>query len=118
MKKQKNEEIKRKENRKNLFLIVLIIISISVCLISLDTIINRNIEREQLATSNYSQWLSQHCVCLEKNLIYCPEGYSLVGKLCLNKTISTPTLNGCSKYNCAGQIKLFDVTLQKWQNQN
>jgi hypothetical protein len=118
MKKPINGDMKRKENRRNLFFIILTALLITFCLIMLDTIINRNVEREQLATANYSQWLAQHCVCLQQNLIYCPEGYDLIGKLCLNKSVSTPTLKGCSKYNCAGQIKTFDVDSQKWLNQN
>jgi len=106
------------ENKRNLIFIILVILLICGCLIALYTIINNNLQKEQSETADYTQWLSEHCVCMEENLIYCPLGYDLVGKLCLNKTISTPTLKGCSKYNCAGQIKLFDVRTQKWLNQN
>jgi hypothetical protein len=106
------------ENKRNLIFIIFTVLLICACLIALYTIINKNIEKEQNETINYTQWLSEHCVCLEDNLIYCPAGYDLIGKLCLNKSVSTPTLKGCSKYNCAGQIKFFDVKTQKWLNQN
>jgi hypothetical protein len=106
------------EDKRNLFFIILTIVLITACLIALYTIINNNLEKERSETADYTTWLSDHCICMEENLIYCPSGYDLVGKLCLNKTISTPTLTGCSKYNCAGQIKFFDVGSQKWLSQN
>jgi hypothetical protein len=105
-------------NKKNTFFVVLTIVLIAVLLIAVQTIINTNVNNEQKQTANYSLWLSQNCVCLEENLLSCPEGFNLVGKLCLDKENITATLKSCSKYDCSGKIKLFDVESQKWLSQN
>jgi hypothetical protein len=105
-------------NKKNTFFIVVIIVLIAVLLIAVETIISLNITNKQKQTADYTLWLSKNCVCLEENLLSCPEGFKLVGKLCLQKENITPTLKSCSKYDCSGKIKLFDVDSQKWQSQN
>jgi hypothetical protein len=105
-------------HKMNLLLIFSIILLISLLLIIVETIISMNVTRQQKETLDYSLWLSKNCICLEDNLISCPAGFKLIGKLCLDKENSTTPIVGCSKYNCSGEIKLFDVNLQKWQNQN
>ena len=104
--------------KKNLIFIFIIIVIIILLLIILETLIATNIAKKQQETADDSVWLFENCVCLENNLISCPAGFKLVGKMCLKKENSTSTLKGCSKYDCFGKIKLFDVGLQRWLNQN
>jgi hypothetical protein len=116
-KKQLNQ-IEDINSKRNILYIILLVVFIAILLIVLETLITSNIEKQRKETTNYTLWLSQNCLCLEENLLSCPEGFKLVGKLCLDKENITNTLKGCSKYDCAGQIKSFDVDSQKWLNQN
>jgi|WetSurMetagenome_2_1015567.scaffolds.fasta_scaffold168622_2 hypothetical protein len=105
-------------NKRSFLFIWGIILVICVLLIIIETIITINVEKQQKETADYSAWLSQNCICLESNLLSCPAGFKLVGKLCLDKENSADSLKSCSKYDCLGEIKFFNVNTQKWQNQN
>lgn len=72
--------------------------------------------KEQHAEENYSSWLAENCKCLERNIIFCPEGFILKNQSCVNEQEKTFTnkLAGCSKYDCSGEIKLWNNETNKW----
>jgi hypothetical protein len=51
-------------------------------------------------------WVEENCDCVERNRLYCKfEGYELgEGNFCWKESNFTNPVQGCSKYNCTGEI--------------
>jgi len=64
------------------------------------------------------EWLSDNCVCIERNNFGCAFGFELKGSSCFNETTTeyTNRIILCSKYNCDDVIYTFDNNTKKWEN--
>ena len=90
---------------------VLLVVLISVT-INVKKVMVANTIKEQIV---YEEWLVDNCDCFERERLKCSEGFELVGRICKAKGTYTNVLLGCSKYNCSGEIHLFNLEEEKWQ---
>ena|SRR3990167_5933393 len=69
---------------------------------------------ESSYTSDF--FIDNQCICLERGIKKCSEGFELSGNLCINKdkTYFTNILLGCSKYDCSGGIYELDNKTKEW----
>ncbi len=81
-------------------------------------IITANAAKEQKEKEDYYNRLVDDCKCLEKNRPSCSEGFVLSqdGKICRNeqKKIFTNILLSCSKYDCDGEINVYNNKTKGW----
>lgn len=81
-------------------------------------IITANAAKEQKEKEDYYAHLVDDCKCIEKNRATCSEGFVLSadGKACRNepKKVFTNVLLSCSKYDCDGEINIYNNETQEW----
>jgi len=70
----------------------------------------------ELRIENYEDWLGENCKCLESNRYFCEKGSEIRDNFCVNSELKTFTyqLQGCSKYDCAGEVRSFNFNESKW----
>ncbi|MBI4116929.1 hypothetical protein HY449_04255 [Candidatus Pacearchaeota archaeon] len=85
-------------------------------------IITANAIKEQKEKEDYYNRLVDDCKCLEKNRAACSEGFVLSadGKMCKNeqKKVFTNILFSCSKYDCDGEINVYNNKTNGWEIEN
>ncbi|MEK6913786.1 MAG: hypothetical protein AABW47_03900 [Nanoarchaeota archaeon] len=102
---------------KKAIVILTITLFVAVSLMLVGNKMKANAIKEQQAEEDYSAWLADNCKCLERDRIFCSEGFEIKGSLCYNevKKIYTNRLADCSKYDCSGEIKLWNNETGKWK---
>ena len=116
-------KLKNKKLIKNIIIVAGIILAVAFVLMFIGNKMRADTIRAQQEAENYQNRLSETCECLERNKPVCTLNgfeYDSSRKLCVNsveKTITSPSL-GCSKYNCSGEIKLWNNLTQKWENKS
>jgi len=110
-------------NDKKLLRNTILIFGIVVILLGVVIVVNKvmtaNVIRE---LEKYNNFLSENCECLENSIPKCTlDGfeYNKARKLCVNereKSVTYPTL-GCFKYDCSGEIKLWNNETLKWEDE-
>lgn len=90
------------------FVVVVLIVAINV-----KKELTANAIKEQLAQE---KWFLDNCDCMERERLKCPEGFTLEGRLCKAEGKYTNVLLACSKYDCSGEIHLFNLEEEKWEN--
>lgn len=103
---------------KKIIVIAVITLVVAVSLMLIGNQMRANAIKEQQEKDDYEEWLANNCECLARDRIFCPEGFELKGKMCYNDKFYTSRLAACSKYDCSGEIKLFNNQTETWQNQN
>lgn len=104
---------------RNTALIFVIIVILLGIVIFANKVITTNAIKEQ---ETYESWLGENCNCTERERPKCSlEGfeYNKTRSFCVNndkKFITYPSL-GCSKYNCSGEIKLWNNITEIWENE-
>ncbi|MDD5012402.1 MAG: hypothetical protein PHQ66_02025 [Candidatus Nanoarchaeia archaeon] len=78
---------------------------------------NANVIKERQESERYNEWLAENCECLEKERYFCKEGFEMRGTICANeaKKSITQRFIGCSKYDCLGEIKIWNNETEKWE---
>jgi len=49
--------------------------------------------------------LVENCECIERENLFCPDGFELEERICVGDGKFTNVQLGCSKYDCDGKIK-------------
>lgn len=109
------ETIKMKKRIRNSILIAGFVFIVALLLIFIGNQINANAIKEKQAIENYTEWLAETCNCLERNIISCSERFELKNNICTDGEYITNKLLICSKYNCSGEIKLWNNKTEKWE---
>jgi hypothetical protein len=106
------------KNLKKIALILGMVLIIAFLLMVAGDKIKANMIKQNNEAQAYETWLAENCKCLERNRFGCMEGYVLLNKSCVNEQAKTFTniLLGCSKYDCLGEIKLWNNETEKWEN--
>jgi hypothetical protein len=109
-------------NDKKLLRNTILIFGIIVVLLGVVIIVNKVMTANAIKElEGYKEFLSENCECLENSIPKCSlEGfeYDKVRNLCVKKDkklVTYPTL-GCSKYDCSGEIKLWNNETLKWED--
>ena len=122
MKKQ-NKKSKKKEkkikfwNQKNSFILAVVLVILIVLIYFGKLIINANVIRIQEEQEKYYDKLVDNCECVERERIYCMEGFELneAEDLCLKKGGYTGVRKGCSQYDCYGDKVFWNFEDKLWE---
>jgi len=114
-------KIKNKKLIRNILIVAGIILAVALILMLIGNKMKADVIKAQQEAENYSKWLSGNCGCLERNKPVCTlDGfeYNSTRNLCVNSAEKKITFSslGCSKYNCSGEIKLWNNETEKWGN--
>ncbi|MEK6898067.1 MAG: hypothetical protein AABX28_01780 [Nanoarchaeota archaeon] len=121
--KSKNEKISTKKSKMKIarnLIIALVVIALAAAIVvySMNKITIANTIKEQKEQEVYAEWLIDNCDCIEKDKIKCSDGFKLEGNLCRNETLKvfTNVLKACSKYECDGEIKVYNNKTGIWES--
>ena len=115
-------DIKDKKLIRNAILIFGIVAVLLGAVIVANKVITGNaIKEQQNQLAEYQKWLVENCECLEQNHSVCTlEGfeYNQTRNLCVNygkKLVTYPGL-ACSKYDCSGEMKIWNDEIEMWED--
>ncbi len=106
-----------KDNKKLLRNTILIfggIVVLLILIVVINKVMTANAIKEQ---EIYREWLRDNCNCTERARIKCPDGFEWNSERhwCINgKSLTSPSL-GCSKYDCSGEIKIWNNETEVWE---
>ena len=105
------------KNLKKTALILGMVLITAFLLMLIGDKIKANMVKEDNEAQAYETWLTQNCNCLERTKFGCVEGYVLLNRSCVNEQTKsfTNVLLGCSKYDCSGEIELWNNETNKWE---
>ncbi|MEJ2267777.1 MAG: hypothetical protein P8X70_01740 [Nanoarchaeota archaeon] len=92
------------------FTILLLVIAIFV-----EKVMTANLIKEQEV---YGEWLKDNCNCTEYERIKCPEGFEWNAERhwCMDEGKLTNPRMGCSRYDCEGDIKIWNNRKNIWED--
>ena len=78
---------------------------------------NRKNQNPENSQENMSFYDEERCRCVERERLRCNDGFELDAgnRLCRNGTDITNVILACSKYECAGNIYVFNFENKTWE---